>query len=119
MSERRRLALIVALALLVRAVLLAVRGDYVVYDEGYYLLLARSLRAGQGFALNGLPHVALSPLEPLLVAALSVFGTGEIFVSRLIAAARCWCCLLRRWRDAGSGRAARSPRRFSSHCFPR
>jgi 4-amino-4-deoxy-L-arabinose transferase-like glycosyltransferase len=86
MSERRRLASIVALALVVRAVLLAVRGDYLVYDEGYYLLLARSLRTGHGFALNGLPHVALSPLEPLLVAALSVLGTGEIFASRLITA---------------------------------
>ncbi len=86
MSERRRITLILALALLVRAVLLAARGDYLVYDEGYYLLLARSLRAGHGFALNGLPHVALSPLEPLLVAALSVLGTGEIFASRLIAA---------------------------------
>ncbi|MFI5281300.1 MAG: ArnT family glycosyltransferase, partial [Gemmatimonadales bacterium] len=86
MSERRRLAMILALALLVRAVLLAVRGDYIVYDEGYYLLLARSLRAGRGFALSGLPHVALSPLQPLLVAALSVLGVGEIFASRLLAA---------------------------------
>ncbi|MFI5213601.1 MAG: ArnT family glycosyltransferase [Gemmatimonadales bacterium] len=86
MSERRQVASIVALAILVRAVLLAVRGDYLVYDEGYYLLLARSLRAGHGFALNGLPHVALSPLEPLLVAALSLLGAGGIFASRLIAA---------------------------------
>jgi 4-amino-4-deoxy-L-arabinose transferase-like glycosyltransferase len=85
-SDRRRLWLLVALALLVRAVLLAVRGDYIVYDEGYYLLLARSLREGHGFALNGLPHVALSPLQPLLVAALSAVGMDGIFASRLIAA---------------------------------
>jgi 4-amino-4-deoxy-L-arabinose transferase-like glycosyltransferase len=57
-----------------------------VYDEGYYLLLARSLRAGHGFALSGLPHVALSPLQPVLVAALSLLGMRDIFASRLLAA---------------------------------
>ena len=55
-----------------------VRGDYIVFDEGYYLLLARSLRAGHGFALNGLPHVALSPLQPLIVAGLSMLGIPDL-----------------------------------------
>lgn len=77
---------IAAAALALRLLLLFVRGDYIVYDEGYYLLLARSLRAGHGFALSGLPHVALSPLQPLLVAALSFTGLPDLWASRLLAA---------------------------------
>lgn len=71
---------------MVRLLLLFVRGDFIWYDEGYYLLLARSLRAGHGFMLNGLPHVALSPLQPLLVAALSLTGLPDLWASRVLAA---------------------------------
>ncbi len=85
-GERRALAWIAAGALVVRLVLLLARGDYIVYDEGYYLLLARSLRAGTGFALNGLPHVALSPLQPVLVALASAAGVPDLWASRLLAA---------------------------------
>jgi len=85
-NERRSLWWIAFAALALRLVLLVARGDYIVYDEGYYLLLARSLRAGQGFALNGLPHVALSPLQPVLVAALSALGVPDLWASRLLAA---------------------------------
>ncbi len=74
------------LALGLRLLLVFVRGDYVVFDEGYYLLLARSLRAGHGFTLNGLPHVALSPLQPLLVAGVSLLGVPDLWASRLLAA---------------------------------
>ncbi|MGA2382220.1 MAG: glycosyltransferase family 39 protein [Gemmatimonadales bacterium] len=84
--ERRSLALIAAGALAARLILLLARGDYIVYDEGYYLLLARSLRAGTGFALNGLPHVALSPLQPVLVALASAAGVPDLWASRLLAA---------------------------------
>ncbi|HVO35564.1 MAG TPA: hypothetical protein VMT21_08380, partial [Gemmatimonadales bacterium] len=84
--ERRSLVLIAAGALAARLVLLLARGDYIVYDEGYYLLLARSLRAGHGFALNGLPHVALSPLQPVLVALASAAGAPDLWASRLLAA---------------------------------
>jgi len=101
----RRLAAILLGALALRLVLLVARGDYLVYDEGYYLLLARSLRAGHGFTLNGLPHVALSPLQPLLVAALSLAGVPDLWASRLLAAA-CGALLVvpvaalaRRWFD--------------------
>ena len=86
MSSRRALWLVVLAALAVRLVLLVARGDYIVYDEGYYLLLARSLRAGHGFALNGLPHVALSPLQPVLVALVSATGFPDLWASRLLAA---------------------------------
>ena len=85
-SNRMTLWATVALALLIRLVLLFLRGDYLVFDEGYYLLLARSLRAGDGFALNGLPHVALSPLQPLVVAGLSLTGLPDVWASRLLAA---------------------------------
>jgi 4-amino-4-deoxy-L-arabinose transferase-like glycosyltransferase len=72
-------------ALLVRFVLMVLRGDYIVYDEGYYLLLARSLRSAHTFALNGLPHVALSPLQPVVVALLSATGIPDLWASRLLA----------------------------------
>ena len=86
MTTRRALWLVALGALALRLVMLVARGDYIVYDEGYYLLLARSLRAGHGFALNGLPHVALSPLQPVLVALLSYPGISDLLVSRLLAA---------------------------------
>jgi 4-amino-4-deoxy-L-arabinose transferase-like glycosyltransferase len=86
-SARRSLWWIALAALALRLVLVVARGDYIVYDEGYYLLLARSLRAGQGFTLNGLPHVALSPLQPVLVAVLSAAGIPDLWASRLLAAA--------------------------------
>ncbi len=85
MTGRRTLWLIVVAALALRLVLMLARGDYIVYDEGYYLLLARSLRLGHGFALNGLPHVALSPLQPVLVALLSAAGLPDLWASRLLA----------------------------------
>lgn len=87
MSRPRSLWLIAFAALAVRLVLLLARGDYIVYDEGYYLLLARSLKAGHGFTLNGLPHVALSPLQPVLVAIVSAVGVPDLWASRLLAAA--------------------------------
>ena len=86
MSGARRIWAICGAALALRLVLLLVRGDYLVYDEGYYLLLAESLRHGHGFALNGLPQVALSPLQPLLVAGLTLIGFPALSASRLLAA---------------------------------
>ena len=86
MSPRRPLFLVAVGALVLRLALLIARGDYIVYDEGYYLLLARRLRAGHGYALNGLPHVALSPLQPVLVALVSAAGVPDLWASRLLAA---------------------------------
>lgn len=85
-AERRTLVLVAIGALALRVLLLVARGDYIVYDEGYYLLLARSLRAGAGFTLNGLPHVALSPLQPIVVALASAAGVSDLWASRLLAA---------------------------------
>jgi 4-amino-4-deoxy-L-arabinose transferase-like glycosyltransferase len=84
-SAKRPLLAILAAALVARLGLMILRGDYIVYDEGYYLLLARSLRGMHTFALNGLPHVALSPLQPVVVALVSAIGIPELWVSRLLA----------------------------------
>jgi hypothetical protein len=86
-----RLAAVGVAALAARLILLLLRGDYLVYDEGYYLLLARSLGSEEGFRLNGLPHVALSPLQPALVVLLSALGAPEVWASRLLAAAAGAC----------------------------
>ncbi|MDP3773521.1 MAG: hypothetical protein Q8Q85_04575 [Gemmatimonadales bacterium] len=86
MRRHRQLLWVFAGALLVRLVLLVARSDYVVHDEGYYLLIARNLAAGHGFSLNGLPHVALSPHQPLLVAGLTLAGMPLLWASRLLAA---------------------------------
>jgi len=86
MTGRRDLWYAAFGALVLRLILLLARGDYIVYDEGYYLLLARSLRAGAGFTLNGLPHVALSPLQPVLVALASAAGAPDLWASRILAA---------------------------------
>jgi hypothetical protein len=85
MTPRRALGWIAGGAFALRALLMMARGDYIVYDEGYYLLLERSLRALHGFALNGLPHVALSPLQPVLVAVLATAGIPDVWASRLLA----------------------------------
>jgi len=85
-TPRRTVWAIALGALALRLALMFLRGDYVVYDEGYYLLLSRSLREGHGFTLNGLPHVALSPLQPLCVAALAFLGLGDLWASRLLGA---------------------------------
>ncbi len=109
MTCRRTLALVVGGALVLRLLLLVARGDYIIYDEGYYLLLARSLAAGDGFTLNGLPHVALSPLQPVVVAGLALLGLPDLWASRLLAAAAGAAlvfpvaALARRW---GGARAA-------------
>lgn len=109
MTERRTLWLVALAALALRVVLLVARGDYIVYDEGYYLLLARSLVAGHGYALNGLPHVALSPLQPVLVALLSAVGASDLWASRLLAAVCGSALVVPVWslgRRAGGARGA-------------
>ncbi len=116
-GARRALVLTAAGALALRVVLLVARGDYIVYDEGYYLLLARSLRAGAGFALNGLPHVALSPLQPVLVALASAAGMSDLWTSRLLAAV-CGALLVfpvaSIARLAGGAKAARPAAMFTA-----
>ena len=87
-ADARRLLLgIAAVALSLRVLLMLARGDYVMYDEGYYLLLSRALVAGEGYRLSGLAHVALSPLQPVVVAAIAFVGVPILVASRLLAVA--------------------------------
>lgn len=73
-------------AIALRLVIFLGRGDYVAFDEGWYLLLARNLFDGDGFTLTGLRHVTLSPLFPILAGAASVIVGDPIWAGRLVAA---------------------------------
>lgn len=73
-------------AVLLRIVLLLGRGDYLAFDEGWYLLLARSLFTGDGYSLIGLPHVALSPLFPILAGAVGTVLNSWVWGGRLVGA---------------------------------
>lgn len=67
---------IAAGALALRAALIATRGDFLEFDESFYILIARSLREGRGLDLNGLPAVAFPPLPAFFLAFLdAVFGS--------------------------------------------
>jgi hypothetical protein len=79
-------AWIAAGAVLLRIALLFGRGHYVAFDEGWYLLLGRSLWSGEGYALSGLRHVALSPLFPILSGGLGVLMGDSVWAGRLVAA---------------------------------
>ena len=103
-------------AVLLRLVLLLGRGDYLAFDEGWYLLLGRSLWMGQGYELIGTPHVTLSPLFPALAGAVGraigdwVWGAGSSRRSP-----RGWSCS-RSGPSCDAGRAIASPSssRYSS-----
>lgn len=48
--------------------LLYKRSLYIDPDEGYYLILARNLIAGNGYTFNGLPNIVFPPFLPILIA---------------------------------------------------
>jgi hypothetical protein len=73
-------------AIALRLLIFVGRGDYVAFDEGWYLLLARNLFDGDGYTLTGLRHVTLSPLFPILAGAVSVVLGDIIWAGRLVAA---------------------------------
>jgi len=74
-------------ALLLRLLLLSARGDFLEFDETFYLLIARSLVSGEGFRMNGLPQVAFPPLPALLDALLGLVFSNLVAASRVAAAA--------------------------------
>lgn len=82
----RMLALLVLAAIALRLIIFLGRGDYVAFDEGWYLLLARNLFEGEGFTLTGLRHVTLSPLFPILTGIISTAVENPIWAGRLLAA---------------------------------
>jgi hypothetical protein len=73
-------------ALLLRLLMFAGRGDYIAFDEGWYLLLGRSLMGGDGFSLSGLRHATLSPLFPMLAGAMDVLIDNIVWSGRIVAA---------------------------------
>ena len=93
----RLVVLIVASAVLLRLVLLLGRGDYLAFDEGWYLLLARSLYTGEGYSLVGFPHTALSPLFPILAGAAGVVMDSWVWGGRIVAAVAAGLVALPAW----------------------
>ncbi|HUF12919.1 MAG TPA: glycosyltransferase family 39 protein [Longimicrobiales bacterium] len=73
-------------AIALRLLLMLGRGDYVAFDEGWYLLLGRNLWSGDGYTLSGLDHVALSPLFPILAGALDRVIDDAVWAGRIVAA---------------------------------
>lgn len=87
-ARLRPLLVLVLAALVVRAFLFALRGDYLDWDEALYLLIARNVLEGHGIALNGFPHIALGPLIPLGTAAVTALSGLELLAAqRLLAIA--------------------------------
>jgi hypothetical protein len=77
---------LVPLAIAFRLIMFLGRGDYIAFDEGWYLLLARNLADGNGFSLAGLRHVALSPLFPIAVAGVDAIVGNIVWSGRVVAA---------------------------------
>lgn len=83
---RKPVVWLTAGAVALRLTLLLGRGDYVAYDEAWYLLLGHNLLTGNGYTLSGLQHVALSPLFPILAAALGLMLDSLVWGGRIVAA---------------------------------
>ena len=87
LSPRAAPALWLAIgAVALRLLLFLGRGDYVAFDEAWYLILGRNLWSGHGFTLSGLRHVALSPLFPILAGAAGRALGDAVWGGRLVAA---------------------------------
>ena len=78
-------AVIALLALVVRALAFLGRGDYVAYDEAWYIILGRNLIEGRGYTLAGLRHVSLSPLYPVVVGGTDALTGNGVLAGRILA----------------------------------
>lgn len=85
-ANDRGAAVLTVGAVLLRLALFVGRGDYVAFDEGWYLILGRNLMAGEGYTLNGTPHVALSPLFPVLAGVVGTVVGDMVWGGRIVAA---------------------------------
>jgi len=84
-------------AILLRLILFLGRGDYLAFDEGWYLLLGRSLFTGEGYSLVGIPHTTLSPLFPILAGATGSLLGDWIWGGRVVAAVSSGLLILPAW----------------------
>jgi hypothetical protein len=73
-------------AVTLRLLVFTSRGDYIAFDEGWYLLLGRSLFDGNGYTLTGLRHTTLSPMFPVLAGAVGAVITDVVWGGRIVAA---------------------------------
>lgn len=103
----RWVLLLTAGAVAYRLLLLLGRGDYLAFDEGWYLLLGRSLFHGEGYSLVGLPHTTLSPLFPILAGGAGSLLGSWVWGGRIVAALSSGLLLLPLW---GIFRRLTSPR---------
>lgn len=94
---RNPLALLTLGAIALRLILFIGRGDYVAYDEAWYLLLGQNLIGGDGYTLSGLRHVALSPLFPLLAGVVDAIVGHPVWAGRIIAAVASGLLVLPCW----------------------
>jgi hypothetical protein len=89
MKDTRWILRVLALTLgafALRLLLFLARGDYLAFDEGWYLLLGRSLVSGKGYSLIGVPHITLSPLFPILAGWVGKVVGSWVWGGRLVAA---------------------------------
>ena len=84
-------------AILFRLLLFLGRGDYLAFDEGWYLLLARSLYTGEGYSLIGIPHITLSPLFPILAGGVGSLLGSWVWGGRVVAALASGLLVLPAW----------------------
>lgn len=76
--------MLIAGAIVVRAIVFALRGDHLDWDEALYLLIARNIADGAGITLNGYPHTALGPFVPLATAALAALPGIDLHVAHRV-----------------------------------
>lgn len=96
-------------AVVLRLLMFLGRGDYVAFDEAWYLILGRNLWSGHGYSLSGLRHVALSPLFPLVAGGTGRLVGDTVWGGRIVAAVAAGLLVLPCWslfRRLGGRRVA-------------
>ncbi|HEX7049402.1 MAG TPA: glycosyltransferase family 39 protein [Longimicrobiales bacterium] len=94
---RRTLVSLVLGAVALRLLLFTGRGDYVAFDEAWYLLLGQNLWSGDGYRLTGLRHTTLSPLFPILAGGVARVLGDPVWAGRIVAAVTSGLLVLPCW----------------------
>ena len=96
-SDKRAVVALAAVAISLRLLTFIGRGDFVAFDEGWYLLLGQSLWDGEGYRLTGLRHTTLSPLFPVLAGGLGELLGDLVWAGRIVAAVMSGLLVLPCW----------------------